>query len=149
MQMASCSSDQPELELLQPPSSSVKDDTDPDDGLVVEASGSTKDHDRDSAMGFSEDDVDWDDDESGPESTAGDDYLTCLDTEEAIVKSTHKKVQASCSPTKQGLWRDAQLEQNGSSHQVAWGSDHEAVRTEWDLALDKDHSSFEVGGMMV
>ena len=37
----------------------------------------------------------------------------------------------------------------GSSHQVVWGSDYEAIRTEWHLTLNKDYSSFDVGRMMV
>ena len=41
-------------QALQPPSSPVKGDTDPNNGLVVEASGSTRDHDRNSTMGISQ-----------------------------------------------------------------------------------------------
>ena len=164
--MASHSSDQPELKLFNPPSSPVKGNADPDDTLVVEALGSTKDCDRDSAVGISEDDANQDDDESdsdsdsqestansSPESATGDDCCTCSDTEEAIVKSTCKKFQkktwVSCSPTKQGLWRDAQLEQIGSSHQAVLGCNYEAIRTEQDLTLDEDDSSFKVSRMMV
>ena len=83
---------------------------------------STRDYDRDSTMDISEDDTNQGANESdtdsdswesaadfGPESATGDNCLSCLDTEEAIVKSTHKrfheKVWASCSPAKQGLWR--------------------------------------------
>ena len=75
-------------------------------------------------MGVSEDNADQDDDESDSdcdswesatnscsESATGDDCLTCLDTKKAIIKSAHKKfckkVQASWSSTKQGLWKDA------------------------------------------
>ena len=90
--------------------------------------------------------------ESHPESPTGD-YLTCSDTEQASVKSAHKqfckKVLASCSPAKQGLWKDTLLEQIGNSHQAVWGSVYEAIKMEQDLTLDKDHSSFNVGKMMV
>ena len=85
---ASGSSDQPELELINPPSSPVKGDANPNDGVVVETLGSTKDCDRDSIMGVSEEDANQGDDESnldsdswenaatsGPESAAGDSCL--------------------------------------------------------------------------
>ena len=81
------------------------------------------------------------------------DCLMCSEMEEEAVKSAqkkfHKKEWASCSPTKWGLWRDAQQEQIGTSHQAVWGSDYEAIKIEWDLTLDKDYSSFYVGSMMV
>ena len=159
-------SNQLELRLLNPPSSPVKGDANPNNGFIVEASGSTKDTDRDFAMGVSEDDTDqgvnesdsdsdsWESTaNSSPESATGDNYLLCLDTEEAIMKSTHKrfykKVHASCSPTKQGLWRDAHLEQISSSHQAMLGNNYETIRTEWDRTLDKDHSSFKEHRMTV
>ena len=48
-------------------------------------------------------------------SAVGDNCLICSDTKEAAVKPAHKrfhkKVQALCSPGKQGIWRDTQLEQ--------------------------------------
>ena len=115
---------------------------------------------------MSEDDVDQDDDESdsesdswesvtdsSPESVSGDDCFTCSDTEDATVNSAckkfHQKVWAFCSPTKQGLWKDAQLEKIRNNHKNVRGSDYEAIKTEQDLTLDRDPSSFEVGGMMV
>ena len=30
-----------------------------------------------------------------------------------------------------------------------WGSDYQAIKTDWDLTLDRDPSSFKVSGMMV
>ena len=67
--------------------------------------------DRDSMPGVSEDDTDQDDDESdlesdsqesifnsSPESVIWDDCLMCLDTEEAAVKSAHKKFCRRCGP---------------------------------------------------
>ena len=85
-------------------------------------------------MGVSEDDADQGGDESdsdsdlqesatdsSPESATGD-CLTCSDTEEAAVtfahKKFHKKLWAYCSPAKQGLYRNSQLEQIASSHQA-------------------------------
>ena len=47
-------------------------------------------------------------------------------------------------PLEQGLWSGLV-----TSCQVVLGNDYEAIRTEWDLTLDKDHSSFKVGRMMV
>ena len=65
----------------------------------MEASGSTRDHDRDSTEGISEDNTNQGANEtyesaadSSPDSVTGDDCLSCLDTEEAIVKSAHKKI---------------------------------------------------------
>ena len=40
-------------------------------------------------------------------------------------------------------------EQIGTSHQAVWGSDYEAIKTEWDLPLSKDHSFFDVSRMTV
>ena len=91
--------------------------------------------------------------DSIPELVTGENCLTCSDTEDVTVKLAqkkfHKKVQASCGPTKQGLWKDAQLEQIGNNCTIVWGSDYKAIKTEWDLTLDRDPSSFEVSGMMV
>ena len=77
-------SDQPELKLINPTSSKVKGDTDPDDRVIVEALGSTGDHGRDYVVGVSEEVANQGDDESdsdsdsqesatdsGPESAAG------------------------------------------------------------------------------
>ena len=96
----------------------------------MEDSGSMGDQDRDSIMGVNKDDIDQDDDECDPESdpwegvtdscpksATGDDCHMCSDTEDVAAKSTHKKfhkkVQAPNCPTKQGLQKDAQLEQIG------------------------------------
>ena len=117
-------------------------------------------------MGVSEDNPDHGDDksnsesdswesvpDSGPQSVTGDDCPTCSDTEDTAVKTSHKRfcieVQASCSPAKQGLWKDSQLEQIGNNCSTVWGSDYEAIKTEWDLTLDRDPSSFKVSGIRV
>ena len=55
----------------------------------------------------------------------------------------------SCGPTKQGLWVDAQLEQIGNNCTTVWGSNYKVIKTEWDLTLDRDPSSFKVSGMTV
>ena len=123
---ASHSLDQPELKLLNLHSSQAKGNTDSDDDVIVEDSRSMGDQDRDSILGVSEDDTNQDDDksnsesdswesiiDSGPKSVTGEDCPTCSDTEDVAVKSVHKKlykkIHASCSPAKQGLWKDAQL----------------------------------------
>ena len=128
MSAASHSPNQPELEFINPPSSPAKGNADSDEMVFVEDSGNTGDQDRDPIVGVSEDDTIQDNDESNsesdlhesitdssPKSATGDDFLMCSDTEETAVKSAHKrfckKVQASCSPTKQGIWKDMQLEQ--------------------------------------
>ena len=49
-QVTSHNSEQPEPELINLPSSSVKAATNPNDRLAAEASGSTIDHDRDSVV---------------------------------------------------------------------------------------------------
>ena len=61
-------SDQPILELFNPSSSPVKGDAYPSNGLVVEASGSTRDHNRDSVMVISGDKADQSADESDSDS---------------------------------------------------------------------------------
>ena len=93
--------------------------------LVVEDPGSTGD--RGSIMRLSEGNANQSNAKSnperdwwvsitdpGPESVTWDNCLTCLDTEDAAVKSPHKmfckKVTASCGPAKHGLWKDAQLQ---------------------------------------
>ena len=85
--------------------------------------------------------------------SSGDDCLTCLDTEDATVKLAHKKfckkVWVFCGPTKQILWKDAPLEQIGNNHTTVWGSDYKAIKTQWDLTLDRDSSSFAVSEMLV
>ena len=150
----------PEPKLINLPSSPAKGTANPDDGVAVEASGSTGDCDRDSAVEVSKDDVDeggdgsdsgsdsWESTaDSGPDSAMGN-CLMCLDTKEIAVKSAckkfQKKVHASCSIAKGCPWMDAQLGQIGDSHQTVWGSDYEAVKTKQDIALKGDHSSFEV-----
>ena len=117
-------------------------------------------------MSVSKDDTDWDDDksdserdsresvtDSSPESVTWDDCLMCLDSKDVTVKSAHKKfhkkVSTSCSPTKQSLWKDAQLEQIGNNHKTVWGNNYKSIKIEWDLPQDRDPSSFKVGGMMV
>ena len=91
--------------------------------------------------------------DSDPELVTGDDCLMCSDTKDAAVKSANKtfcrKVWASCSLTKQGIWKDAQLEQIRNNYNTVWGSKYEAIKTERDLALDRDPRSFKVSGMMV
>ena len=93
---ASHNSNQPELELINFPSNPVKGDADSNNGVTVEALGSTGSCDKDSILGVSEEDTNQGDKESdsysdsrestadsSPESTAGDDCLICSDTEEA------------------------------------------------------------------
>ena len=90
--------------------------------------------------------------DSSPESVAEDNCLTCLDTEDATGKLAwkkfYKKMQASYGPTKQGLWKDTQLGQIENNHTTVWESDHKAIKTEWNLHLDRDPSSFAVSEMM-
>ena len=62
--VVSHSSEQPQPELINLPSSVAKVVTDPDGRLTVEASGSTIGHDRDSVVGVNKDNADQDDDES-------------------------------------------------------------------------------------
>ena len=91
------------LSSLTSPSSPAKGAVDSDDGVAVEASGSTSDHDRDSARGISEDEANQgvQEPDSGSElqmsatdsdqnSVTGD-CLNCSGTEEAVVKSAYKK----------------------------------------------------------
>ena len=72
--------------------------------------------------------------------SASGDCLTCLDTDEVIIRTTCKKyrkrVQASCSLGKGSLWSEAQLKWISDSHQVMSGHDHEIIRTEWDHTLE-------------
>ena len=124
----------------------------------MEASGSTIDHDRDSMVEVSGDDAEQGGNESdsssdlqqsaadsGPESATGD-CLMFSDTEEAVINSTHKKfwkkVWVSCSIAKGCLWYEI-----GDNCHTAWGTDHEVIKTEWDLTLMEDCSSFEVNKM--
>ena len=101
--VASHSPKQPKPELINLPSSQIKAAADPDDRLAVEASGSTIDHDRDSAVEDSRDDAEQSGDgpdsnsdsqesaaDSGPKS-ANSDCLTYSGTKEVDVNSTHKK----------------------------------------------------------
>ena len=165
MPAASHSLNQPEPNLFTCPSGPAKGYTKPNDGVVVEASGSTGDHDKDSTVGISEDAVDqggsrsdsgndsWECvTDSGPKSASGD-CPTCLDNKEAAVRSAHKKfhkkVLASCSLAKLGLWRNAQLEWISNNHQTLWGSDYKGVKTEWDPTLKEDYSSFKVSRMTI
>ena len=131
----------------------------------MEASGSTLDHDRDSVVEVSSNDADPGDNESdsysdsqesitnyGPESATGD-CLKFTDTEEVAVISAQnkccKKVQAPCSITKGCLWREGKWRQIADSCHTVWVSDYEVIKTEQDLALKEDCSSFEVNKMMV
>ena len=130
--VASHSSEQPEPELINLPSSPVKVATDSDDRLAAEASGSTTVCDRDSVVEVSGDDANQSGDESdsssdslesaadsGPESATGDCFI-CSDVKEVAVNSTCKKFQkkvcASCSITKGCLWSEAQLKQIADIH---------------------------------
>ena len=83
----------------------------------------------------------------------GDDCLTYSDTEDMAVKSAWKKlckkIWDTCGPTRQGLWKDAWLEQIGNNSPTVWRSDYKAIKTKWDLTLDRDPSCFKVSGMMV
>ena len=89
---------------------------------------------------------------SDMESASGD-CLTCSDTDEVTIWSTHKKyrrrVQASCSLGKGSLLSEAQLKWVGNSCQAMWGHNHEIIRTEWDCDLEEDHNSFEMHKMTV
>ena len=132
MPAASHSFDLPETKLVNLPSSPVKGGANPEGGLAVEALGSTRYHGRDSAIGVSKDNANLGGDESDSDSdsqestansspeSATEDCLTCLDTKEAAVKSTCKKfckkVWASCSLTKWGLWKEVKLGWIGDSH---------------------------------
>ena len=77
----------------------------------------------------------------------------CSDTEEAAFNSAYmkfwKKVWASCSVTKRYLWMEGQLRQIGECCHTVWRSNYEVVKTEQDLTLNEDHSSFEVNKMTV
>ena len=93
----------PEPEVINLPSSPFKGDADPDHGMVVEALGSTGDHDRDSTRDISEDEADQGIEESDLDSeswlsatncdqgSVTGDCLMCLDTEKAALKSACKK----------------------------------------------------------
>ena len=65
----------------------------------------------------------------------------CLDTEKATVKSACKdyckKVQASCSLTKWGLWKEAQLGWIGDSHQTVLGSNYNVINVTGWLSYEK------------
>ena len=87
---ANYSSDQPELELINPPYSPVKGDTNPDDGMVVEALGAQEivieillweSVREDTDQGDDESNSDSDSRESAanssPESAGGDSCLIC------------------------------------------------------------------------
>ena len=136
--VASHSSGKQKPELINHPSSPVKVEVSGDD---VNQSGGESDSSSDSleiAAG------------SGPKS-ATEDFLMCSDTDEAAIKSAHKKfwkkVQASCSNTKGYLWLEAQQKQISNSCRAVWESDYGVVKTEWELVLKEDHHSFEVNKM--
>ena len=137
---ASHNPNQPAFELNNPTYGPAKGDS--SDVVDVEYPGSMGDQDRDSVVGVSEEDVIQDNDKSdsesnsqesitnsGPESAMGDDCLTCSDTKEAAVrlacKRFCKKMWAICSPPKQGICRDTQLEQIRNIHNTVgewlWG----------------------------
>ena len=56
---------------------------------------------------------------------------------------------ASCVPTKQGFWKDAKLEQIGNNHTTVCESNYKTIKTEWNLTLDRDSSSFTVSDMTI
>ena len=159
----SSSSDHLGPEINDPLSSPAKGTANPDDGVAVEVSGRTGDHDRDSMGDASVGKVDKcieesdSDSESQTSTTNSDqesvtgDCLTCSDTEEAVVKIAHKKfhkkVQASCRPSRKGLWKVPQMAWIDKYHQAVWASNFGIVWTEWELALDEAYGSFEVNRM--
>ena len=85
--------------------------------------------------------------------SASRDCFICSNTDEVTTRITQKKyrkrVQASCSLGKGGLWSEAQLKWIGDSCQAMWGHDNEMVRTEQDCALEEDCNSFKMCKMMV
>ena len=135
-----------------PPKSTLET---PNKGMV--ASGSTGEHD-------SEDNTDHYGDESNQHESrenasnsnfksASGNCLTCLDTEEVAVRTVWKrfwkKVWSSWSIARGCLWSEAQLKWIQDSHQAVWGSDYEIIKTEWELALMQDHTSFKVNKISV
>ena len=119
---------------------------DPDDGVAVEVSGSTGDHDGDSTgdvssgeanKGIEKSNSDSESQssptDSSQESVSGD-CLICSDTEEAVVKIAQKKickkVWISCRPSRWGPWKVPQMAQIGKSQEAVWGSDFRIVQTE-------------------
>ena len=162
---SSHSSNQPALEPIKPLSSPAKSDAVPEDGMAVDALGSTGGPDRDSAVGISENDTDHSDDESESdweswesvadsnlESATGD-CLTCSDTKETAVRYSHqkfcKKVQASCKLTRWSLLKVSQMVLIDKTHQAVWGSSFSIVNEEWDPTLKEDFSSSEADKMAV
>ena len=138
-------------------SSPTKATADPDDGIVVGTSRSTRDQDSESDAnhsgalsdsGTSRENVA----ESDMESASGD-CIMCSDTDEVTIRTAckeyRKRVWTSCSLGKGSLWSEAQLKCIGDSHQAVWGHDHEIVRTAWDDTLEEDWNSFEMHKMLV
>ena len=135
-----------------PPSSPTKAIADPGDGTVVETSRSTRDQERGTNADYSGASSDLD---ASKENVANSDMesasqhcFVCLNTDKVTIRISQKKqrkrVQASCSLGKGGLWSEAQLKWIGNSCQAMWGHDHEISRTEEDCTLEEDHSSFEM-----
>ena len=141
----------------QSPSSPTKATADPGNGTVVETSRSTRDQDSEGKANHSGSSSDLDTSRENMADSdidsASRDHFTCLDTDEVTVRITWKKyrkrVQASCSLGKDGIWSEAQLKQIGNSCQVMWEHDHEIIRTEWDCTLEENCSSFKMCKMMV
>ena len=132
-----------------------------DNAVVMEDSGSMGDQDGDSVVGVIENGGDQDDDESDSETDSQESitnsswtitqhaWTSKMQYQSLPIRSSAKKVLASCSPTKQGLSKNAQLQQIRNNCNRMWGSNYEAIKTEWDLAFEKDPSSFKVSRMIV
>ena len=86
-------------------------------------------------------------DDSDMDTVSGD-CLSCSDTDDASVHTTHKKyrkrVQASCKLSKSNIWMETQQKRINNSHQDIWGNDHKINRTEQKHALAEDHTSFKM-----
>ena len=135
----------PEHGLINLPSSPVKAVVTLNDRLAAEASESTADHDRDSAVGVCGDDTDQSSDESdwssdlqdsavdsGSKSSTGD-CLMSSDNEEVAVDNVNSEVLEETMSllciAKICLWSEAKLKQIGDSLQAVWGSNHEIIQT--------------------
>ena len=85
--------------------------------------------------------------------TASGDCVSCSDTDEVSILTTHKKyqrrVRVSCKLSKGSHWTEAQLKRINDSHQDVWGHDHESVRSEHKCTLAEDNDSFEMQKLMV
>ena len=69
--------------------------------------------------------------------TASGDCLSCSDTDDASVRTAHKKYRkrmwASCKLSKSNLWTETQQKRINDSHQDIWGNDHKIIRTEVEM----------------